>query len=177
MKYSRLLLRCRNCLTRSFTFLFEMNGSLISRRLPSDFQVWWAADEGCKTYPPSTHFAQIIAAIFQQSNLAMALSRCPQQSARNGGYVGSIQLQLMQSSKFALEEAMEEGRWRAMGRGGPRNLLGFTCFTGWAPTATSLKFAKHGWTPISSAGLLSGVTKLLRLHTTLEPAHPFLKVL
>ena len=41
----------------------------------------------------------------------MALSRCPQQSARNGGYVGSIQLQLMQSSKFALEEAMEEGRW------------------------------------------------------------------
>ena len=30
---------------------------------------------------------------------------------RNGGYVGTTQLQLMQSSKFALEEAMEESVW------------------------------------------------------------------
>lgn len=55
-----------------------------------------------------------------------------------------------------------------MGRG-PRNLLGFT---GGAPTATSLKFAKHGWTPC-----IPNYYDCIQLWNPRTSAHPFLKVL
>lgn len=79
----------------------------------------------------STVTAEVMEEIFQQCDLVrihLPVLQGPQNGqaflefdsaagrrkghSRNGGYVGSIQLQLMQSSKFALEEAMEDFTFR-----------------------------------------------------------------